>query len=195
MVFTMLASLNIKRSLFFFLLLLASTASLAIENFKVSSAIVSKIGNGYTLDAQIEYPLTARVIEALDHGVPITFQQQIRLIRAIPILGKYWQWQSTRWQANLNYQLRYHALSKQYILLTLDTRKQRSFPSLESALHELGKIENFNLPPEFLTDTLVTQLQVRSGIDLHALPTPMRPGALISNKWQLSSPWVTAEWP
>lgn len=195
MVFIMPASLNAKHYILLLLLTLGSTASLAVENFRVSTAKVSKVGNGFTLNAQIEYPLTARVIEALDHGVPITFQQQLRLIRAIPILGKYWQWQSTRWQTTLSYQLRYHPLSKQYVLLTLDTRKQRNFPSLETALFELGKIQNFNLPPEHLRDTLVTQLQLRSGLDLHALPTPMRPGALISSKWQLTSPWVTAEWP
>jgi hypothetical protein len=195
MVFIMPALLSAKHYLLLWFSLLFYTAAYADDTFQVTSAKVSKIGNGYTLNAQIEYPLTPRVVEALDHGVPINFQQQIRLVRSIPILGKYWQWQSERWQTTLTYQLRYHALSKQYILVSMDTRKQLNFPSLASALSELGKIQNFNLPPEHLTDTLVTALQLRSGIDLHALPTPMRPGALISSKWQLTSPWVTAEWP
>ncbi len=176
------------------MLMLIASNSYAIEDFKVESATVSKIGNGYVLDALIKYPLTPRVVEALDNGVPITFIQQIRLIRSIPLLGKYWQWEKTRWQTTLNYQLRYHALSKLYVLLSLDTRHQRTFPSLQAALDALGRIEAFSLPPKHLSDTLVTQLQLRSGLDLHALPTPMRPGALISNKWQLTSPWVTAKW-
>jgi hypothetical protein len=181
---------------FFILLLLLSLGfeSQATEAFKVESAIVKKIGNGYALNAKISYPLTPRVKEALNNGVPITFLQEIRLIRSVPLLGKYWQWQKIRWEMALRYQLRYHPLSEQYILESLDTSYQRSFHTLTTALDALGHIEALNLPPERLSDTIATQLQIRSRLDLHALPTPMRPGALISSKWQLSSPWSMAEW-
>ena len=183
------------RPLFVFLLLLSlSFTSQASESFKVESATVKKIGNGYVLNAKIAYPLTPRVKEALSNGVPITFLQEIRLIRSVPLLGKFWQWQKTRWETTLSYQLRYHALSEQYILKALDTSYQRSFPTLTTALDALGHIEALNLPPERLSDTIATKLQIRSRLDLHALPTPMRPGALISSKWQLSSPWSMAEW-
>ena len=184
------------RPFFIFLLFLSlSHTSQAAETFKVESAAVKKIGNGYALNARISYPLTPRVKEALANGVPITFLQEIRLIRSIPVLGQYWQWQKTRWEMTLSYQLRYHALSEQYILKALDTTYQRSFPSLTTALDALGHIQALNLPPERLSDTIVTKLQLRSRLDLHALPTPMRPGALISSKWQLSSPWSMAKWP
>ena len=183
------------RPLFVFLLLLSlSFTSQASESFKVESATVKKIGNGYVLNAKIAYPLTPRVKEALSNGVPITFLQEIRLIRSVPLLGKFWQWQKIRWETTLSYQLRYHALSEQYILKALDTSYQRSFPTLTTALDALGHIEALNLPPERLSDTIATRLQIRSRLDLHALPTPMRPGALISSKWQLSSPWSMAEW-
>lgn len=183
------------RPFFIFLLLLSlSFPSQAAETFKVESATVKKIGNGYVLNAKISYPLTPRVKEALNNGVPIIFLQEIRIIRSVPLLGKYWQWQKTRWEMALSYQLRYHALSEQYILEAIDTSYQRSFPTLATALDALGHIEGLNLPPERLSDTIATKLQIRSRLDLHALPTPMRPGALISSKWQLSSPWLIAEW-
>ncbi|MDC9725629.1 MAG: DUF4390 domain-containing protein [Gammaproteobacteria bacterium] len=177
----------------FFLFLLFSVVVHA-DTFKVSSAQISKIGNGYVLNAKIEYPLTARVLEAIDNGVPITFEQQFELIESIPLLGGYWQWNETLWSTNIHHELRYHALSQQYVLHALDTDNQRNFPSLISALHALGKIEGFSLPPEHLDDIDNLVFQLRSGIDLHALPTPMRPGALISSKWQLTSPWVEAQW-
>jgi hypothetical protein len=66
---------------------------------------------------------------------------------------------------------------------------------VEGALAAVGHIENLSLPPEHTTKTGNLILRIRSGLDLYALPTPMRPGALISSKWQLTSPWVEAVWP
>lgn len=190
----MLAYVIVKRFTLFALVLLVSTSSLA-ENFKVQTAEVSKIGNGYILNAEIKYPLTPRVTEAITNGVPITFLQQLELIHSTSIFGKYWQWEKTLWSTSLRYELRYHALSEQYLLKDLDTEHLSNFPSLDSALSALGTIDDLSLPPEHLTDTDDLILQVRSGLDLYALPTPMRPGALLSNKWQVTSPWEIAIWP
>ncbi len=181
---------KIKIILFFALFSLAVQAG----SFEVRSAHISKIGNGYIFNAEIEYPLTPRVLEVIDNGVPIVFLQQLELIKSIPLLGRYWQWHETVWSTNIRYELRYHALSQQYVLHSMDTNSQRNFPSLNSALYALGKIKGLTLPPEHFEDTDNLILQLRSGIDLYALPTPMRPGALLSSKWQLTSPWVEAQW-
>ncbi|HDZ15764.1 MAG TPA: DUF4390 domain-containing protein, partial [Methylophaga aminisulfidivorans] len=159
-------------------LLMQSTANAAI--FSVNNPIVSRIGNGYVLSAQISYPLTPRVIEALQNGVPITFFQELKLIDAFPLIGNFWQWETTLWEQIIRYQLRYHALSEQYVLESLDTKHQQSFPSLTGALAALGKISKMPLPPKFTSSTEDLLLEIRSGLDLNALPTPMRPGALIS---------------
>lgn len=176
------------------LLLLALSVPVYAETFSVEHAKVSKIGNGYTLDCQIAYPLTARVKEAIDNSVPIVFSQQFKLIKQIPLLGKYWQWQTTLWSTEIRYEIRYHALSQQYTVHNVGTNHQISFPTLAEALQTLGQVRALTLPPEHLEDTANTFLMVRSEIDLYALPTPMRPGALISSKWQLASPWVIAQW-
>lgn len=175
-------------------LLVLFTMPVMADNFSVQSAEIKQIGNGYVVNARMTYPLTARVVEALENSVPITFVQQLELVNSIPLLGKYWQWQETTWTTELRYELRYHALTQQYVLYTLDTNSRRNFPTLDSALQALGNIQNLNLPPEYLSDPEDLILKLRTGIDLHALPTPMRPGALISSKWQLTSPWVTATW-
>lgn len=183
-----------KATLLSFCLLCFSLIGEAAEQVSVPHAKVTKTGNGYTLNATIHYPLSPRIIEAIDHGVPITFNQEFQLINTFPLIGKYWQWQNTLWSSTIRYQLRYHALSNQYVLIALDTSKQRNFPSLEVTLNALGIVENLNLPPEYLLDLNNITLQIRSGIDINALPTPMRPGALISDKWQVGSPWVDAVW-
>lgn len=175
------------------LLLLVSTNSVAAK-FSVDSAIITKIGNGYSLQASINYSLTPRVKEAIANGVPIVFVQELEIIHALPLLGEFWQWQNTVWSTSLRYELRYHALTNQYVVNDLDTEHHRNFISLAAALDALGTIDAFTLPPEHMTETDNLHIYIRSGLDLLALPTPMRPGALISSKWQLSSPWTEAVW-
>lgn len=176
------------------LVFLGSISAVQAATFDISSAHITKVGNGHILNATINYPLSPRVIEALDNGIPIVLFQQLELIDSTPLLGLYWSWKETLWTTDIRYELRYHALSEQYVLRGIGTGKQRHFPSIEGALHALGKIQNFTLPPEYFTETNHLTLKLRTGIDLYALPTPMRPGALISRKWQLTSPWTPAQW-
>jgi hypothetical protein len=178
-----------------FLLLLCHSSLAHATIFSINNPRVNQIGNGYVFSARIDYPLTPRVIEALQNGVPLTFFQELKLVDSLPILGRFWQWETTLWRTRLSYELRYHALSEQYVLKSLDTNDQQNFPNLDGALTALGQIENLSLPPEYTEDTEDLMLLVRSGLDLNALPTPMRPGAMISSKWQLTSPWVHAAWP
>jgi len=159
------------------------------------SAQIDKIGNDYVLNATINYSLSPEVKEAIEHGVPIVFLQQFELIENTNILGRFWQWQETLWSTELRYELRYHALSQQFILQSIDTGHRRNFLSLDSAVQMIGDIDALSLPSEYLDDTDDLILQLRSGLDLHALPTPLRPGAVISNNWQLTSSWVIAPWP
>lgn len=176
------------------LLALAYSGIAAATVFSVNNPKVHQIGNGYVLSAQIDYPLTPRVVEALQNGVPITFFQEMKLVESFPLLGRFWQWETTLWQTRLHYQLRYHALSEQYVLKSLETGHQQNFPDIDGALTALGQIQDLSLPPEFTEDREDLLLVLRSGLDLSALPTPMRPGAMISSKWQLTSPWVRAVW-
>lgn len=178
------------------LLLLLSSIGTAAQatTFNIPAAHITKIGNGHVLNATINYPLSPRVIEALDNGIPIVFFQEFKLQDITPLLGEYWQWKDTLWRTEISYELRYHALAQQYVIRDIATGKERYFPSLEGTLHALGKIQNFILPPKYMTDTAHLTFQLRSGINLYALPTPMRPGAIISSKWHLTSPWTPAQW-
>ncbi len=176
--------------------LLLSWLSLAhAAEFKIDYVKINKIGNGYTLDAQVDYPLTPRIKEALTNGVPITFLQQIEIVHSLPVLGDYWQWDTQLWSTELRYELRYHALTSQYVVRALDTGSYRNFISLDEALSAIGNVAPLTLPPKYLSDTDNLIVRIRSGLDLFALPTPMRPGALISEKWQVTSEWATATWP
>ncbi|EMR14218.1 hypothetical protein MPL1_00782 [Methylophaga lonarensis MPL] len=184
---------KLTRKLLLMLALCWSVPAVA-ETFRVEHADVRKVGNGHILNASISYPLTPRVLEALEHGVPITFFQEIQLINEIPVLGPLWQWNRKVWRTELVYELRFHQLSRQYVLTAVSTQKFQTFPTIEEALASMGRINALTLPPEILLKHNRLQLRLRSGLDLHALPTPMRPGALLSTKWQLTSPWTEAKW-
>ena len=195
MVFIMPASATAKHYWSIVLLLFfSSICTVHASTFSITSAHVTQIGNGHVLNASIESPLSPRIVEAIDNGVPVIFLQEFKLIDRTPLLGIYWQWEETLWTTVIRHELRYHALSQQYILRDIGTDQQRPFSDINDALHALGKVRNLTLPPEHLTDTNHLILLLRSGIDLYALPTPMRPGALISSKWQLTSPWTPAQW-
>lgn len=163
--------------------------------FTINQAQVYKIGNGYTLNATISYPLTPRVQEALDNGVPITFYQEIQLVDRTPLLWDWWHWDDIAWSAEIRYELRYHDLSQQYMLHSLEAGNHRNFTTLASALNAMGNITNLTLPPALTALSDSSLLRLRSGIDLNALPSPMRPGAMISSKWDLTSEWFEAIWP
>ena len=184
---------KLTRKLLLLLALCASFPAIA-DTFWIEHADVRKVGNGHILNALISYPLTPRVVEALEHGVPITFFQEIQLLNEIPLLGPVWQWNRRVWRTELVYELRSHQLTEQYVLTAVSTHKHRTFPTIEDALAAMGRIDALTLPPEILLKHERLQLRLRSGLDLHALPTPMRPGALLSSKWQLTSPWTEAAW-
>ncbi|KKN30102.1 hypothetical protein LCGC14_0837300 [marine sediment metagenome] len=189
------ASVTAKISgLLVLVLMLSFMSSTQAITFEVSAANITKIGNGHVLDASIRYPLTPRVIEALDNGIPIVFFQEFKLVDVTPLLAGYWEWEDTLWDTKISYELRYHALAQQYVLQDTATGKERFFPSLEGTLHALGTIQNLTLPPKHMTDNKQLVFELRSGIDLYQLPTPMRPGAIVSSKWHLTSPWTPAQW-
>jgi hypothetical protein len=74
----------------------------------------------------------------------------------------------------------------------LDDGELEQFQNLEDVLKYIGKIKNFPL-----TDTSLLErdgslyAQIKSHLNIEALPAPLRPLAYISTEWRLSSPWQT----
>jgi hypothetical protein len=98
-------------------------------------------------------------------------------------------WDTTLLRRKLRRRLRYHALSDRYIVERPGNSEIEIFRSMASALRHLGRIKGLQLDftghlPE---DSL---LAVRSRLDINALPAPLRPMALFSADWQLSSDWT-----
>ena len=177
----------------FCLMLLAAMPVRA--EFVINSAEIYLIKQGYLLDADINYQLNPRIIEAIDNGIPIVFLNTIEIQQKRQLLKGLLPWTSTYWKIELRYEIRYLALLQQFTLRDLNQASdQESFVSLNAALTAMGSLDSFPLPLLPTEDISNLNLRLRSSIDLRALPAPMQPGALISTKWHLTSAWVDAIW-
>jgi len=140
------------------------------------------------LDAQIDYELNETASDALENGVPLTFETHIQMRE----VGA-WMWQSDVAEFRVRNVLRYRPLSGLYEVLRVGTDDKQVFATRASALRFMGRISELaliersqlNLSAEYL-------VRLRTYLDIEALPLPMRPMAYISPEWEIESePW---EW-
>lgn len=140
------------------------------------------------LDAEITYVLTDTVSEALENGVPLTFETHVQMRRA-----RAWVWESDLIEHRLRTVLRYRPLSGLYELRDLNQEEPKAFATRDSALRALGSIiampivarNDLSLDHEY-------KVRLRVSLDIEALPLPMRPMAYLKRDWALKSePW---EW-
>ena len=140
------------------------------------------------LDADIRYDLNETVLEALENGVPLTFETHVQMRRA-----KAWVWESDVVEHRLRTVLHYRPLSGMYELRNLQGDEHLSFATRDAALNTLGNIvampvierKRLNLDEDYL-------VRIDVALDIEALPLPMRPTAYLNRDWWVSSePW---EW-
>ncbi len=140
------------------------------------------------LDADIDYQLNDTVSEALENGVPLTFETHVQMRRA-----EAWIWERDKVERRLRTVLRYRPLSDLYELRNLHGDEQISFATRAAALRALGRI--VGMPIVARADLQLDQdyvVTVNVQLDIEALPLPMRPMAYLQRDWSIDSePW---EW-
>jgi hypothetical protein len=160
----------------------------AAAEFVFERVEVGLEGEFILVDADVRYDLSDAALEALAHGVPLTFELHVQLRRADA-----WVWDKDVVETRLRTVLRYHPLSTLYELRELSSDGQQSFATQEAALRALGSIRGF---PVARLDRLEAgeeyKLQMHAFLDIDALPLPLRPKAYISPAWDLES--ETWEW-
>lgn len=166
------------------IVLICMHSALLADGVEFNSISLSLSEDGIILlDAEIAYDLNATVSEALENGVPLTFETHVQMRRA-----EAWVWESDVVDYRLRTVLRYRPLSGLYELRNLDGDEGLSFATRGAALRTLGKIvampiiarEQLNLDEEFL-------IRVDSRLDIEGLPLPMRPMAYLKPDWWISS--------
>jgi hypothetical protein len=102
------------------------------------------------------------------------------------------QWLPNETVASLlqQYRLKYHSLTETYLVTNLNSGVRRSFPTMRSALREMGKIRNLPvIDVSLLEPGQDYWIELRVGLDIEALPAPLRLMAYLSGDW-----WTTSEW-
>lgn len=142
----------------------------------------------YQLNASIQYELNETTLEALDNGIPLTFELHVQIRRK----GA-WIWESDVIDTRFRSQLRYHPLSSLYEVYDLASKQKKVFATRDAAIQELGRLDEIPLvDKESLEPETVYRVTLETRLDVEALPLPLRPKAHISPEWHLSS--NTWEW-
>lgn len=129
----------------------------------------------------IDYRLPDTMREALTHGVPFTAKVDF-------ILEKHrsWWWNSSEKLLDIQFQLKYHSLSKHYVLIRLDTEQHWNFSTLGGALQQMGKIPQQPLPQLVnIGKNEHYSLFVQAILAADALNLPLKFQSYFSKKYQL----------
>ncbi len=177
----------------FILVLLAGNSTLLRASpggeLKVYSASTLMRGETYFLDAQLGYDLSQAALDALDSGVPLTFELEVEIYTP-----RKWLWDKVLSRHLHRYQVVYHALTQQYIVTNISSGIQNSYSRRNTALLSMGRVNDLLLVEnEVLAETDAAMVRLRVSLDINALPAPMRPWAYINSDWLLASEWFKWE--
>lgn len=140
------------------------------------------------VDADISYRLNPVVLEALAHGVPLTFELHLQLRPADA-----WIWERDVADNRIRSVLRYHPLSSLYELWELESGLKTNYATQQAALRALGRIRAYPIVSrDQLQPGKEYVLRLNAYLDNDALPLPLRPQAYLSSDWSLQT--ETWEW-
>jgi len=146
----------------------------------------------YQVQARVTFELTNHLRDALLKGVALKARVQFRL-------GEHRSWWFNRDTAlkTIHFNLKYHALSRHYLLTRQDTNEHWNFTSLSAALRKLGETRRYVLPKiNESAETLEEDDYYIFGIaDIipETLELPLRIQSLFSDEYSLTSEGVL--WP
>jgi len=141
------------------------------------------------IDADADFQFSEDAVKAINSGVPITIEFDIRVSRPRKLL-----WDSEVLSAHREFVIERHALSKQYIIADQITGDRRIHGSLELAIDDLGRIRNLPIAEaRQLEGEHDLDVAMRLRLAIRSLPGPLIPVAYISPGWHMSSGWF--RWP
>lgn len=155
--------------------------------FQVRDARAQLRDDVYMLDADIELRFSEASLEALQNGIPLVLEVEIKVEKP-----REWLWPETVASLSQRHRLQYHALSDRYVVHNLNTDLRQSFARLDNALDALGTLREFPMLDRRLLESDVHyRIKLRAGLVVEELPTPIRLWAYASDQWRLGSDWYT----
>ncbi|HSG65230.1 MAG TPA: DUF4390 domain-containing protein [Gammaproteobacteria bacterium] len=168
--------------------LLSLSAPLAARDIVIEQAAATVDNDIIMLDIDAAFEFGEDVIAALESGIELFFDLDIRCVR-----GRKYVWNKTLFETSRRFSLERHALSNQFILTDVVTEERRIHRSLALAVADLGRIRRLPVIELGRRDIAeISLLAIRLRLDIGSLPAPMIPLAYISPGWHMSSGWF--EW-
>jgi len=156
--------------------------------FEVRSAATSLVDGVYELDARLQLVLSNESLNALNSGVPLTIELQLKLLRERRLLPDV-----VEAELVVRFELEYRPLSERYLVRNLNSGNQESFATLYSALNSLGRVDSLPVIDQSLLQAgKQYRVRLRSLLDTRQYPAPLRLLFFWRDQWQLKSEWY--EW-
>ena len=139
---------------------------------------------GLSLDADIDYRFSEPAIDALRNGVSLTLILRLKIKQE-----RDWWWDTTLADEDHAFRVRYHALSKLYQIIDGNDEAPRNFASLNALLEAMGAVRSLPVAQGLiLAQGEHYRASLTVGLDIEALPLPLRPVAYATSAWYLTSP-------
>ena len=169
---------------------LAGAAVRAQESgLSIEEAGSELVDGEYRVHARIDYRLSREALEALQHGVPLTFEVEASLVQR-----RNWLPNDEIAEGRRVSQLSYDALTRTYVVRNSGAKRgevtQESFNSLYAALNALGRVADLPLVNESrLDEDAEYEAALRAGLDQQRLPGPLRIISFWRDGLTLESDW------
>jgi Domain of unknown function (DUF4390) len=166
-----------------------STAAAPFKTPAFKNVRINKDESGWLFSAQLQFSLSAAVLDALDKGVPIHFLAEAEVMR------DRWYWYDKKVLGKQRaYRLVYQPLMRRWRLsIAQDGANStannlvQNFETLEDALRSIGSIGRWKIAE--LDDVKADAdhyVNLRFKLDTTQLPRPFQIGALTQSDWDLS---------
>lgn len=149
----------------------------------------TKSANELVLDVRFDYRLSEYLKQALLSGVTLKSSIYFNLV-----WHNEWWWDRTQRLASIDMELRYHALSRHYQVVRLNSKEHWNFSSLNTALNHMGQYRNYRLPKlpnSALNGNAYIYMKAVLEPKISGLPLKIR--SLFSNEYKIESQGVV--WP
>ena len=137
------------------------------------------------VDARIDYRLSRDTLEALQNGIPLTFELQVRVDR-----DRAWLPDETVAELRQHQELSWQPLSRGYLVRNVNSGDQRAHGTLYAALNDLGRVTGLPLVDAALLDPESRyEVGLRAVLDEQKLPGLLQMLAFWDDDFTLESEW------
>lgn len=167
----------------------SSDAYASADTISIRELLVEIVDREINVDCRIKFAVDDKIKTAIGNGIEVSFilDLELRMEREIWL-------DATVAELRREFRIKYHALSKQYVMVDEDSGQERSFPDLYSAFFFIGNIRK---NPLATIDVLELEQQyyirARARLQTEKLPLPLRIKSYFSPDWRPSSGWTA--WP